>query len=59
MFNKRIPITMRLVAGLLATTVALTLYFIAATGVLGMVGTLAALSYSIADGIDLYSLINS
>lgn len=57
-FNKLISSAMRPVAGLLATTTAITLCFNAATELLlGMVGALAALFYTIADSIDFYGIM--
>jgi len=53
---KLVSNTLRLVGGLLATATAIALCFGAASGVWGIAGTLAALSYLIADNIDLYGL---
>lgn len=53
------PNIMRLLGDLLGIAVSIVLYFIAATGIWGIVGALAALSYAIADGIDLYGMISS
>ena len=53
--KKTISSIMRLVAGILATTYCLG----AASGAWGIVGTLAALSYTVADGFDLYGMIMS
>lgn len=54
---KMVTNTMRLGGGVLATVAATAFYFGAASGVWAIVGFLAALSYTIADGIDLYGLI--
>ena len=57
--RKMVSNIMRLIGDLLGIAALFAKYFIAANGIDGIVGALAALSYAIADGIDLYGMISS
>lgn len=59
MSKKLTSIMIRVFAGVLATTAAIAICLNAALWVYGTLGTLSALSYTIADSIDLYGLICS